>query len=204
MTTQRGIAKIVISKSLTNEQFRRIQVGRIRSLLLDILAPVERHLATSRAEVKNIAPETVFLYLRAMSRTCSQCGKFSEFEGFSQWVRPRKRLGPDNRLTLYSWTVEKVGPTFLCNNCCYDFKEGCFRSKEFGRVCEIQGDNLVFYRYDFSKKTSYVFELNGDKFPDFRDRGNKGTVKTLNSSLRGGFIMLVDLVDMKKRVGLRW
>jgi hypothetical protein len=178
MTTQRGIAKIIVPKEMTNAQFAQIQDGIVwRRLQNDHLHLIQRLLTHSEGDVKSVGLETVFLYLRAMSRTCTRCGEFSEFEGFSQWVRPR-----NERPNGFYNSVILRGPAFHCSNCCYDFKKGCFRDEKFGRVCEVRDDKLIFYSYDVSKKTPYVFELVNNKFPDCPARAYRSSWKVLNSA----------------------
>lgn len=189
MAVQKGIAKIIIPKSLTNDQFAKIEDNYVKHLLFNMMYNVKVHLAVDYNNTKNITIETVLLYLRAMSRNCTHCGKSSEFEGFSQWVRPRYKY-------FFTRHVELHGPAFHCSNCCYDFKEGRFRSDEFARVFEVKGDNLVFYRYDFDKNKKYVFELNGNKFPMC---GNKFNIERLRRLNRGKWIHPFELSGLLKR-----
>jgi hypothetical protein len=176
MTTQRGIAKIIVPKEMTNAQFAQIQDGRVwQQLQINPLHLIQSFLTHSEEDVKFVGLEAVFLYLRAMSRTCTNCGKSSELEGFSQWVRPRGR----NRFFI---SVVRHGPAFYCSDCCYDFKKGCFQEEKFGRVCEVRDDKLIFYSYKFSKKTSYVFELENNKFSDCSSRAYRSSWKILNSA----------------------
>jgi hypothetical protein len=131
-----GFDRIIISKHMTSDEYKEIKDGYFLIMLNNTLEELwqtrlsndqRAHWSESKLEFT-----TTLLYVRAMTRNCTNCEKSSDREGFSKWVRRFK----------YGHALK--GNHFLCNDCLLDKKEGHFR-KDFRRIGEISGDELIVY-----------------------------------------------------------
>lgn len=152
-----GFDRIIISKHMTPDEYKEIKDGYFLIMLNNTLEELwqarlsddqEDHWSESKLEFA-----TTLLYVRAMTRNCTNCEKSSDREGFSKWVRRFK----------YGRALK--GDHFLCTDCLLDKKEGHFR-KDFRRIGEISGDELIVYHTPGSTKWgSITARLANNEFP---------------------------------------